>query len=84
MATGGDNRLPEHLTAFDDRPAPVTPGDADEREAAIRADVQLVDQIRSIAPRGEPLDGHVPRSVTLATIGDFDPHSIRVKEAEPG
>src|ERR1700720_2456463 len=47
---------------------PVTPGDADEGEAAIRPEVQLVDQIRSIAPGGEPLDGHVPRSVTRATI----------------
>ncbi len=84
MATGRDDRLPEHLTAFDDRPPPVAPGDADEGEAAIGADVQLVDQVRGIAPGGEPLDGHIPWGVTFAAIGDLDPHPVLVEGSESG
>src|ERR1700722_14731449 len=84
MPTGGDDRLPEHLTPFDDRPPPVAPGDADEGDAAVGADVQLVDQMRGIAPGGEPLDGHIPWGVTLATIGDLDPHLVLVEGSESG
>ena len=75
MPAGGDDGLPEHLAALDDRPSLVAAGDRDEAEAAVvgGADVHDVDQVRGVAPGGEALDGHVPRLVPRGLVRDLDP-----------
>ena len=81
VAAGGDDGLPEHLAALDDRPSFVAPGDRDEAAVAVvgRADVHDVDEVRGVAPGGEALARHVPWRVPRRLVRDLDQHPVLVE-----
>ena len=80
MPAGGHDGLAEHLAALDDGASLVAPGNCDEAEPLVGgSDVHDVDEVRGIAPGGEPLHRDIALLVPVVLVGDLDHDPVLVE-----
>ena len=75
VATGGDDRLPEHLAALHDRADMAGSSNAAEPVLAVGPEIEDIHELRGIPPGREALGGH--------TAWIVQPHRVHELEADP-
>ena len=78
VASGGDDRLAEHLASLDDTAPMVGADGRDEGGVAVGSNVHDVDQVGGVAPRRELLDGDVALVVAGHRVDELDRHGRMV------
>ena len=76
---GGHDRLAQHLAPLDNGPPAIGPWHAFPGQLAGLAEIHHVDEMRGVAPCGEPLDRRVPAVLPGQRVDHFDADVFRIE-----